>query len=253
MWDRLSDLYGDQADTSYEVLQLWAQVEYAKLHSPDNGASIWCEILSEYLKSRPVDNVLILSQAGEILVDSDRCMCLNHFLFIDYPGSSVKSHLWLAYAQMESEYNSGRKMTTVLRQALSALSMTPDVHVIAELYRRNERCFGSYQTISDCQAYCEAYMQVHNKVETYRQPSTWRGQADRKQMGNQKPVKRPSAPLPRKQVPAAKKVMPPGPPSKEPKEPNFKYSRELHKCQNTRTNLSINTQLQRIWKSIRYL
>ncbi|EDW62514.1 RNA-binding protein 4F isoform X1 [Drosophila virilis] len=191
VWDRLSDLYGDQADTSYEVLQLWAQVEYAKLHSPDNGASIWCEILN-------------------------------------YPGSSVKSHLWLAYAQMESEYNSGRKMTTVLRQALSALSMTPDVHVIAELYRRNERCFGTYQTIADCQAYCEAYMQVHSKVETYRQPSsTWRGQGDRKQMGNQKPVKRPSAPLPRKQVPAAKKIMPPGPPSKEPKESNFKYSPNL--------------------------
>lgn len=51
-WDRLSEQYGELADTNYEVLQLWALVEYSQLNSPSNGAAIWGEILSESFKSR---------------------------------------------------------------------------------------------------------------------------------------------------------------------------------------------------------
>lgn len=51
-WDRLSEQYGELADTNYEVLQLWALVEYSQLNSPINGAAIWGEILSEFIKSR---------------------------------------------------------------------------------------------------------------------------------------------------------------------------------------------------------
>jgi len=46
-WEELTVLYGDQADTRYEVLQLWAQVEYTQLGSPDNGREIWRQIMGE--------------------------------------------------------------------------------------------------------------------------------------------------------------------------------------------------------------
>lgn len=49
-WDRLSEQYGELADTNYEVLQLWALVEYSHLNCPSSGAAIWGEILSEYSK-----------------------------------------------------------------------------------------------------------------------------------------------------------------------------------------------------------
>ncbi|XP_023162071.2 RNA-binding protein 4F isoform X1 [Drosophila hydei] len=187
VWDRLSELYGDLADTSYEVLQLWAQVEYAKLNNPENGAAIWCEIFN-------------------------------------YPGSSVRSHLWLSYAQMEIEYNKGHKVSIVLRQALEALSMTPDVHVIVELYRRNERCFGNYESIAECQKYCEAYVEQQQHVDPYRQQSAWRQGNNRRIQSYQKPEKKPPIKSSRKQLPAAKKIMPSEPPAKETKESNFKYS-----------------------------
>lgn len=51
-WDRLSEQYGELADTNYEVLQLWALVEYSQLNSPSNGAAIWGEILSEFIKCK---------------------------------------------------------------------------------------------------------------------------------------------------------------------------------------------------------
>lgn len=47
IWDELSSLYGDQADTRYEVLQLWAQVEYTHLGSPTNGSTIWRQIMGK--------------------------------------------------------------------------------------------------------------------------------------------------------------------------------------------------------------
>jgi len=50
VWDRLSEQYGEMADTSYEVLQLYALVEYAQLKSPSNGAAIWSEIFSKLNK-----------------------------------------------------------------------------------------------------------------------------------------------------------------------------------------------------------
>jgi len=45
--NELSSLYGDKADTRYEVLQLWAQVEYTHLASPVNGSHIWRQIMGE--------------------------------------------------------------------------------------------------------------------------------------------------------------------------------------------------------------
>jgi len=47
VWEELSSLYGDKADTRYEVLQLWAQVEYTHLASPVNGSHIWRQIMGE--------------------------------------------------------------------------------------------------------------------------------------------------------------------------------------------------------------
>ncbi|KRG07408.1 RNA-binding protein 4F isoform X2 [Drosophila mojavensis] len=184
VWDRLSEIYGDLADTCFEVLQLWAQVEYAKLKSPDNGASIWCEIFS-------------------------------------YPGNSVKAHLWVAYAQMEIEYNKREKVSIVFRQALEALSMTPEVQVIVEFYRRHERCFGNYESIAECQKYCEAYME---QAESYKRQPAWQQPNTRRMPAYQKPERKPAIKSSKKPLPAAKKTMPSSSPAKEAKESNFKYS-----------------------------
>ncbi|KAL7743774.1 hypothetical protein ACLKA6_016833 [Drosophila palustris] len=223
-WDRLSEQYGEMADTGYEVLQLWALVEYAQLKSPSNGAAIWSEILS-------------------------------------YPGSSDRSHLWLAYAQMEGEYNAGRKMRTVLQQALSALSATAqNVEAITDLYRRYERCFGTSDTIADCQTYCE---QIQSQIQRssfvpaagrYQRPTTYaqgrRGQqqqqsqdkSNRKQHLTKKPmpsIKRELEPKPKKMMttqnqkqkekekPKQTQTQKPTADNDEPKEPNFKYSPHL--------------------------
>ncbi|KAM8718365.1 hypothetical protein ACLKA7_000178 [Drosophila subpalustris] len=216
-WDRLSEQYGEMADTGYEVLQLWALVEYAQLKSPSNGAAIWSEILS-------------------------------------YPGSSDRSHLWLAYAQMEGEYNAGRKMRTVLQQALSALSATAqNVEAITDLYRRYERCFGTSDTIADCQTYCE---QIQSQIQRssfvpaagrYQRPTTYaqgrRGQQQQQQSQDKsgqrkKPmpsIKRELDSKPKKmmttqnqkQKEKPKEKQKPTADNDEPKEPNFKYSPHL--------------------------
>ncbi|TDG43260.1 hypothetical protein AWZ03_010317 [Drosophila navojoa] len=189
VWDRLSELYGDLADTCFEVLQLWAQVEYAKLKSPDKGADIWCEIFS-------------------------------------YPGSSVKAHLWLAYAQMEIQYNKSQKVSIVLRQALEALSMSPEVQIIVEFYRRHERCFGNYESIAECQKYCEAYME---QAGSYGHQSAWRQGNTRRMPAYQKPERKPPIKSSKKPLPAAKKTMPSSSQAKEAKESNFKYSSNMEK------------------------
>ncbi|KAH8304423.1 hypothetical protein KR059_009102, partial [Drosophila kikkawai] len=114
VWEDLSALYGEQADTRYEILQLWAQVEYAHLASPIHANTIWRQIMG-------------------------------------YPGSNRRSVLWLAYAQMESEYNAGQGTRDILREAL-AQPCLEDGLMVQELYRRYERCYGSYETIAACQA-----------------------------------------------------------------------------------------------------
>ncbi|KAH8339663.1 hypothetical protein KR074_001962, partial [Drosophila pseudoananassae] len=112
-WEELSEWYGDQADTSYEILQLWAQVEYSKLRSPENGEFIWRQILA-------------------------------------YPGSSHNGFLWYTFAQMEFQYNSGEKTGHILREALSQ-PVLKDVLIVHELLRRFERSCGTYVSITECQ------------------------------------------------------------------------------------------------------
>ncbi|KAH8287015.1 hypothetical protein KR054_000574, partial [Drosophila jambulina] len=114
IWEELSALYGDQADSRYEVLQLWAQVEYSHLGSPANGSNIWRQIMG-------------------------------------YPGSSQRGLLWLGFAQMESEYNAGQGTRDILREALNQPYLA-DGLMVQELYRRYERCYGTYETIAACQA-----------------------------------------------------------------------------------------------------
>lgn len=113
-WEELTVLYGDQADTRYEVLQLWAQVEYTQLGSPDNGREIWRQIMG-------------------------------------YPGSSIRGLLWLNFAQMESEYNGGHGTRDVLRKALSQPVLENGL-MVQEFFRRYERCYGTYESIAACQA-----------------------------------------------------------------------------------------------------
>ncbi|XP_034489711.1 RNA-binding protein 4F [Drosophila innubila] len=205
VWDRLSEQYGDLADTGYEVLQLWALVEYAQLKSPSNGADIWSEIFS-------------------------------------YPGSSDKSHLWLAYAQMEGEYNAGLKIRTVLQQAL--MSLPANAEGISHLYRRYERCFGNCDTIADCQAYCQQIQESNlmpggrpQRGTTYaqgrRQQTQFQDKPGRKHLPTG-PAKNPFRPV-KKELPAAKKPIPPAkknvqkkkPAADESKAPNFKYAPHL--------------------------
>ncbi|EDV91872.1 GH24363 [Drosophila grimshawi] len=194
VWNRLSIQYGDQADTSYEVLQLWAAVEYAKLKSPSNGAAIWSEILN-------------------------------------YPGSDVKSHLWLAYAQMESEFNGGHNTSAILQQALLSLSRPSNLDAVLELYRCKERCFGTFETIAKCQLYGVPYTCMDSKFS-----APWQHRA---QTPYQKPGKKPTQQAANREiVPTTKKEKkqkkppPPTPAattatSNESKESNFKYSSSL--------------------------
>lgn len=72
-------------------------------------------------------------------------------LFPGYPGSTQRGLLWLGYAQMESEYNAGQGTRDVLREALSQPSLE-DGLMVQELYRRYERCYGTYESIAACQA-----------------------------------------------------------------------------------------------------
>lgn len=198
VWDRLSDQYGEMADTGYEVLQLYALVEYAQLKSPSNGAAIWSEIFS-------------------------------------YPGNSKKSYLWLAYAQMESEHNGGHKIRTVLQQALMALPA--EVEGITDLYRRYERCFGTSATIADCQAYCKqmqerTFIPSRRRSTTFalgrRQQTPFQSNADRKHLPPaKKSIIRESLP-PKKPLPSAKKNTQKKPTADEPKAPSFfKYATHL--------------------------
>ncbi|XP_016983349.1 uncharacterized protein LOC108047610 [Drosophila rhopaloa] len=140
VWEELSNLYGDKADTSYEVLQLWAQVEYAHLGSPDNAMHIWHQILG-------------------------------------YPGSSHRGLLWLSFAQMESQYNAGHCTPDILRKALSQPVLEDGIKV-QEFYRRHERCYGTYESNAACQAlelppeYIKQrfHMKPNSQQVNYRQP-----------------------------------------------------------------------------------
>ncbi|XP_030378770.1 RNA-binding protein 4F [Scaptodrosophila lebanonensis] len=110
VWDSLSLTYGDKADTNFEVLKLWAQVEYSHLKCPEQGNAIWRQILA------------YLSEA----------------------------QLWLEYAQMETEYNGAAGTREILQEALE-LNLY-NAHILEGYYRRFERCYGTYETIADCQA-----------------------------------------------------------------------------------------------------
>ncbi|KAH8409033.1 hypothetical protein KR009_005612 [Drosophila setifemur] len=112
-WDDLSASYGDQADTRYEIMQLWAQVEYSRLSNPTSGALIWRQIMG-------------------------------------YPGANQSGHLWLSYAQMESEYNVGLGTRAIL-QAAMAQPLLDNGYLIQDYYRRFERCYGTCDSIAECQ------------------------------------------------------------------------------------------------------
>ncbi|KAH8387346.1 hypothetical protein KR093_006497, partial [Drosophila rubida] len=201
VWDRLSEQYGEMADTSYEVLQLWALVEYAKLNSPLEGAAIWSEIFS-------------------------------------YPGSSDRVDLWLACAQMDAEYNGGRKIRSLLQQALRSLPIS--VMGISDLYRRYERCFGNYETISQCQVYCTQILESDHvpapqRTTTFaqgrRQPTQQLQKTANKNHAGAV-IQSPKKLLLKKDLPAPKKQQQqPSPPVKkeilETKTVNFKYSTQL--------------------------
>ncbi|XP_020800703.1 RNA-binding protein 4F [Drosophila serrata] len=142
-WEDLSELYGDQADTSYEILQLWAQVEYSHLRSPSNGYNIWRQILG-------------------------------------YPGTNLRGQLWVNFAQMESEYNGGQGTRDILQEALAQPYMS-DGQMVHELFRRYERCFGNYDTIAACQATNipsdYAAMEFHSRSQNNRTFSSRRSRA----------------------------------------------------------------------------
>ncbi|SPP89281.1 RNA-binding protein 4F [Drosophila guanche] len=112
-WNTLSDLYGEKADNSYEVLQLYAQVEYSKFLNPEQGYKVW-----EYIMS--------------------------------YEDSQRSGYLWMTWAQMESEFNGGARCREILNQALSR-PVLKDGHFVLEQYRRYERCHGDYKSITTCQ------------------------------------------------------------------------------------------------------
>ncbi|XP_017009254.2 RNA-binding protein 4F [Drosophila takahashii] len=211
VWDELSAHYGDEADTRYEVLQLWAQVEYTHLASPANGAHIWRQIMG-------------------------------------YPGSSHRGLLWLGYAQMESEYNAGQGTRDILREALTQPALE-DGLMVQELYRRYERCYGTYESIAACQALelPAEYMkprsrlkpnsqQVFPRQQQQQQPlnrEQRRRQAHEQQQQQQPPLvrKRPlGKAAPRTESPevATKATrLTETNPSAENRESNFKYSPHL--------------------------
>ncbi|XP_034657501.1 RNA-binding protein 4F [Drosophila subobscura] len=112
-WNTLSDLYGEKADNSYEVLQLYAQVEYSKFLNPEQGYKVW-----EYIMS--------------------------------YEDSQRSGYLWMTWAQMESEFNGGARCREILNQALSR-PVLKDGQFVLEQYRRYERCHGDYKSITTCQ------------------------------------------------------------------------------------------------------
>ncbi|KAI8035414.1 hypothetical protein M5D96_011757 [Drosophila gunungcola] len=218
VWEELSAVYGDEADTRYEVLQLWAQVEYTHLASPANGSHIWRQIMG-------------------------------------YPGSSHRGLLWLGFAQMESEYNAGQGTRDVLREALSQPALEDGI-MVQELYRRYERCYGTYESIAACQAlelpadYMRQRARVkpssHQTISRQHQPSQNHGeplnreqrrrQAHQQQHQQKQPqqqgTKRPLAKLVAKTAsqdgpPPASKARLTAHPAAENRESNFKYSPHL--------------------------
>ncbi|XP_037724843.1 RNA-binding protein 4F [Drosophila subpulchrella] len=212
VWEELSSLYGDKADTRYEVLQLWAQVEYTHLASPSNGSHIWRQIMG-------------------------------------YPGSSQRGSLWLGYAQMESEYNAGQGTRDILREAISQPTLEDGI-LVMELFRRYERCYGTCETIAACQAMetpgDRARPRIKTKIQQVYprqqvQPSQNREPLNREQRRRQAHEQQ-QPPLGKKRAlpkPASRTESPNGsqPPSKarlaenptaaEAKESNFKYSPNL--------------------------
>ncbi|XP_032581162.1 RNA-binding protein 4F isoform X1 [Drosophila sechellia] len=188
-WEELTVLYGDEADTRYEVLQLWAQVEYTHLANPDNGREIWRQIMG-------------------------------------YPGSTKRGMLWLTFAQMESEYNAGHGTRDVLRKALLQ-PVLEDGILVQDMYRRFERCYGTYESIANCQAVelPAAYaanprqqQQQSNREPKNRDQPRRQAQQQPKQ-GNKMSKTKPSGGA---SPPSTSKVK--GPANEEAKKSNFKYS-----------------------------
>ncbi|KAH8367933.1 hypothetical protein KR084_004550, partial [Drosophila pseudotakahashii] len=153
VWDELSAHYGDEADTRYEVLQLWAQVEYTHLASPANGSHIWRQIMG-------------------------------------YPGSSHRGLLWLGYAQMESEYNAGQGTRDILREALAQPALEDGI-MVQELYRRYERCYGTYESIAACQALelPAEYMKQRSRIKPNSQ-QVFPRQPQQQAQSNREPLNR---------------------------------------------------------------
>ncbi|XP_039153914.1 RNA-binding protein 4F isoform X1 [Drosophila simulans] len=200
-WEDLTVVYGDEADTRYEVLQLWAQVEYTHLANPDNGREIWRQIMG-------------------------------------YPGSKVRGTLWLTFAQMESEYNAGHGTRDVLRQALLQ-PVLEDGILVQDMYRRFERCYGTYESIANCQAvelpaaYAsgsqrhrqqqqQSNREPKNRDQPRRQAHEQQQQSQQQQQpkqGNKMSKTKPSGGA---SPPSTSKVK--GPANEEAKKSNFKYS-----------------------------
>ncbi|XP_033170171.1 RNA-binding protein 4F isoform X1 [Drosophila mauritiana] len=194
-WEELTVLYGDQADTRYEVLQLWAQVEYTHLASPDNGREIWRQIM-------------------------------------DYPGSAKRGMLWLTFAQMESEYNAGHGTRELLRKALSQ-PVLEDGILVLDMYRRFERCYGTYESIANCQAVelppanprqqqQQWNREPRNRDQPRRQAHEQQQQSQQQQQpkqGNKMSKTKPSGGA---SPPSTSKVK--GPANEEAKKSNFQYS-----------------------------
>ncbi|XP_016961353.1 RNA-binding protein 4F [Drosophila biarmipes] len=216
VWEELSSLYGDKADIRYEVLQLWAQVEYTHLASPANGSHIWRQIMG-------------------------------------YPGSSHRGSLWLGFAQMESEYNAGQGTREILREAMSQPTLE-DGLLVMELYRRYERCYGTCESIAACQALelpgdwarprlKTRAQQVHPRQQQQQQqhPTQNREPLNREQRRRQAHEQQQQALGKKRALPkaASRTESPDGPPpaskarlaeppaAGEAKESNFKYSPHL--------------------------
>ncbi|KAH8236208.1 hypothetical protein KR026_008881, partial [Drosophila bipectinata] len=193
-WDDLSAWYGDQADTRYEILQLWAQVEYSKLSSPENGEFIWRQILA-------------------------------------YPESSHYGLLWHNFAQMEFQYNpEGRKTRGILLEALKQPTLK-DGLMVQEMLRRYERTCGSYDSIAACQGMelpKEYYELLLNPMHSKWRNAHPRQQQEKSSVNQRQPKKQtPKAKEPVASTSAAAKAALKRIAVSETRESHFKYSTQL--------------------------
>ncbi|XP_022227503.2 LOW QUALITY PROTEIN: RNA-binding protein 4F [Drosophila obscura] len=189
-WNILSDLYGEKADTSYEVLQLYAQVEYSKLLNPALGYKVW-----EYIMS--------------------------------FEDSQRSGYLWMTWAQMESEYNGGVRCREILNLALGQ-PVLKDGHFVLEQYRRYERCHGDYKSITTCQKIelpPEPHWHQHRREQPRERKPMRTSQPPSRAQAAAAPRANAAAGAPRAKeaaAPRAKEAAAPPP-------PGLKYSTELEK------------------------